>query len=249
MITYRVHPFAEWFPRISGEEYQAFKADIAEHGQRNPVIRLEDGTVIDGRNRLAVLAELGIEPIFATWEPRHEGDTPEAFIISENLHRRSLTDAQRTLIAARLVDAPHGGSYRDAMTTGKAAVALNVPQGMVARARRIIKHATPAVIAAVENGDMPISCAERIAQPTPKPRKPAQRERSHNFVPHEVDGPKPFLIEIREMIDGITARRDELAMIAKDMRVELVLSFARALGVAPAATHAEQRTMTGSPLG
>jgi hypothetical protein len=80
------HPLAEKYPLMSGDEYEAFKADIGERGLQNP-IWLYEGKILDGRNRYRACGELGVEPFFA----EYDGDDPVGFVDCQNLHRRHLT--------------------------------------------------------------------------------------------------------------------------------------------------------------
>jgi ParB family chromosome partitioning protein len=84
------HPAANIFPLMAGDDYAALVADIAEHGQREP-IWLYDGMILDGRNRYRACTGLGL--VCETRE--YTGDDPQAFVISLNLHRRHLTREQR----------------------------------------------------------------------------------------------------------------------------------------------------------
>ena len=45
---YEFHPIAGLFPLIEGEQYEKFKTDIAEHGQREPGV-IYEGRVLEGR--------------------------------------------------------------------------------------------------------------------------------------------------------------------------------------------------------
>ena len=93
-----VHPFALRFPLMSGEEYEAFKRDIAANGQREPII-IHGGMILDGRHRDRACREVGMKPDTKDWDG--EG-TPESFICNKNVHRRHLTDSQRAMIATSL---------------------------------------------------------------------------------------------------------------------------------------------------
>lgn len=76
------------FPLIDGDEFEALKRDIEEHGQREPIIYV-DGEIIDGRNRLRACQELGIEPKIRDLTAAEAGDT-FALVMSLNFHRRHL---------------------------------------------------------------------------------------------------------------------------------------------------------------
>src|SRR5438105_14319534 len=94
----RFHEDAALFPLMDEEALVALAQDIRAHGQRRPISR-HQGVIIDGRNRYLACRRAGVEPIFAEWDA--QGDVLD-FIVSENLHRRHLTTAQKAAIAADL---------------------------------------------------------------------------------------------------------------------------------------------------
>lgn len=93
----RYHEVANIFPLMTGADYDALKADIAEHGLREPIWLHPDGSIIDGRNRHRACIETGTPPRFETW---NGCGSLVAFVVSLNLHRRHLTPSQRAMIAA-----------------------------------------------------------------------------------------------------------------------------------------------------
>jgi N6-adenosine-specific RNA methylase IME4 len=95
----KYHEVANIFPLMTGAEYDALKADIAEHGLREPIWLHPDGSIIDGRNRHRACVELGIEPNFETW---NGNGSLVAFVVSLNLHRRHLDAGQRAMIGLRV---------------------------------------------------------------------------------------------------------------------------------------------------
>lgn len=50
--TGAVHPAAECFPFLAGDELQELVDDIAANGLRQPITLAADGVLLDGRNRL-----------------------------------------------------------------------------------------------------------------------------------------------------------------------------------------------------
>ena len=93
------HEAANVLPMMDGSAYDAFKADIAEHGLREPIV-LHDGRIVDGRNRYRACRELGIEPTTTNWDGK---GSLVSFIVSVNLHRRDLTPSQKAMAAAEFL--------------------------------------------------------------------------------------------------------------------------------------------------
>ena len=54
-------PAAQVFPLLQGDEFQALCEDIREHGLQEP-IKVLDGRVLDGRNRLRACPRVGVRP-------------------------------------------------------------------------------------------------------------------------------------------------------------------------------------------
>jgi phage N-6-adenine-methyltransferase len=116
------HPAAELFPLMEGGDFAELVADIAAHGQREPIV-MYDGMILDGRNRWRACQQLGLAPVYREWDG--VGD-PEAFVISLNLHRRHLTREQRAELMRTL--------RARGMTLQKIADAVGVSHETVRRA-------------------------------------------------------------------------------------------------------------------
>lgn len=91
----KIHPAAEIFPMIEGDELRALVDDIREHGLLEPIVVYKD-QILDGRGRMRACEVLDIEPTFIPYE----GSEPFAYSVSKNLIRRSLTASQKAAIAA-----------------------------------------------------------------------------------------------------------------------------------------------------
>lgn len=91
----KIHPAALIFPMLDSAALAALAEDIAAHGLREPLVLL-DGQVLDGRNRLAACELAGVDIVTRSL---HGCDSPTAYVLSANLHRRHLTSAQRTAVA------------------------------------------------------------------------------------------------------------------------------------------------------
>jgi hypothetical protein len=121
-----IHPAAELFPMMSPDELRALGEDIKKHGLRDPVAVYREGArrfLLDGRNRLAAMEAVGIDPQFALTQDRISirGDFPApleiktdpyAYVISKNIARRHLTAEQRRELIAKLIKQTPGKSDR-----------------------------------------------------------------------------------------------------------------------------------------
>ncbi len=156
------HPLANVFPLSDGEEFEALRADIAEHGVREPVV-LYEGQILDGRNRYRASRSAGVDCPMMTYE----GDDPAAYVVSLNLHRRHLTESQRAMAAAKLVSWARGENQHTSgsanLPTHKAAEMLKVSERSVTTARAVRDKGTPELQQKVEHGKVSVSAAADVA--------------------------------------------------------------------------------------
>lgn len=170
-----VHPAAELFPLIEGAEFDDLVADIAEYGQREKIAITPDRKILDGRNRYRACRRAGVVP-----ETRVEHSEPWAYVVSANLHRRHLTNGQRSMIgeewATRRQGGPQGpmiknersydllGQPRDKPPTlAEAAALVGVGESSLKRAREVKAHGTDELVHAVKAGAIPVATAARVA--------------------------------------------------------------------------------------
>ena len=104
---YKVHPAAAQFPPLTGADYEQMIESIRIRGQLQPVI-INGTELLEGCNRARCVEQLqreghAIDLKAVQWSPATPGETPAEYVMSVNLHRRHLTDAQRVQIAAELV--------------------------------------------------------------------------------------------------------------------------------------------------
>lgn len=157
----RPHPLAELFPMLPDSEIAELADDIVTFGQRVP-ITIHEGMVLDGRNRLAACLFAKVDPIF---EP-FTGEDPLGFVLSHNLHRRHLTDSQRAMVAARIVDwevglnQHSGGAHVPARA---AAERLSISERAVKAARRISEHGVAELVEAIRDGRLSIRTGEALS--------------------------------------------------------------------------------------
>jgi len=159
----QAHPLAELFPMLPQAELHELADDMVTFGQRVPIVLL-DGMVLDGRNRLAACEFAQIEPIFV----EYDGDDPLNFVLSHNLHRRHLSESQRAMVAARIVDWDLGINQNTAgpanLPTRKAAERLSISERAVRAARRIRERGAEELVTAIRDGRVSVHAGEALSE-------------------------------------------------------------------------------------
>lgn len=182
----QIHPAAELFPMMSGDEFASLVESIKAQGLREPAWLTSDGYLLDGRNRVAACEKAEVEPTFRTYS----GSDPVAFVMALNMNRRHLTVGQRAMVALKLVpmyeaeaakripqapgasrgiktsapaDLREQTSNRERESTHQAGVAAKVSGRAVQQAKRVAEHA-PDLKAKVESGELALDRADRIVR-------------------------------------------------------------------------------------
>lgn len=189
----KTHALCEMWPEMSADEFAALTEDIRANGLREPIWTYR-GEILDGRHRYRACVATGITP--TTRE--YEGDSPSAFVVSMNLHRRHLDTSQRAMVAARMATRTKGRPSKDngqicPLTQPEAAASLNVSTRAVKQAAAVIEHGTPGLIDAVTQGQVSVSAAEKIARP----------HVAQNSGNNEWYTPREFTDAAREVMGGI----------------------------------------------
>jgi ParB-like chromosome segregation protein Spo0J len=102
---YKVHPAASFFPLIEGEEFDALVMSIKTVGLMNPIV-LQDGMLIDGRNRLRAILELQSNHSsikILTKELETDVKSISEYIFDTNIQRRHLTPDQMASIGYEIL--------------------------------------------------------------------------------------------------------------------------------------------------
>jgi len=158
----QVHPLANLFPLMEGEDFDDLVADIKANELNEPIV-LHEGMILDGRNRYRACQAAGVDPTFVPYR----GNDPVAFVISANIRRRHLDASQRAMVAAKLATLRDGqrqvGQLADVPSQAEAATMLNVGERGVRRAREVLDRGTPELAHAVESGEVSVSAAATVA--------------------------------------------------------------------------------------
>jgi hypothetical protein len=176
---YTNHPAADLFPMMQGKQWEEFKEDIRQNGFQESVT-LYKNQILDGRNRYKAAIELDMidDLPISEIDDDHQFD-PFQWVISRNLHRRHLTESQRGMVAARLARLSVGRPSKEigsiehinAPSLEKAAEQLQVGKETVKRAKSVLEHGSPELIAAVDSGEVAVSRAATVAKTTPKEKQ------------------------------------------------------------------------------
>lgn len=181
VTDYKFHPATELFPMLDDDAIGRLAEDIRKHGLQNPIILYRNGAeevVLDGRNRLRACREAGAVPIFEYW---YNKGSPTAWVVSQNLHRRHLSESQRAMVAAGLVPL-YAAEARERDQTGKfahveepvgrardrAAESVNVSPRSVESAIQVTKDGVPELVAAVKRDEVAVSTAAVLTEDTPE---------------------------------------------------------------------------------
>lgn len=174
------HEYADIFPMLPLEELDTLAADIAANGLLEP-ITLYEGKVLDGRNRYVACLNVAVDPRFT----QYTGDDPLGFVVSKNLHRRHLGEAQRGVIAARLSNMRQGertdlepSANLQKVSQTEAAALLNVSPRTVASVKAIEREA-PDLLPAMESGALSVNAAMREVK---ERQREAKREANRELV-------------------------------------------------------------------
>jgi ParB-like chromosome segregation protein Spo0J len=183
-VMIRIHPAAEIFPMMSQVELAELAQDIRKNGQRESCVFFQN-QLIDGRNRWKACELIGIEP--ETCEIEIDDFDPVAYVLSQNLYRRHLTESQRAMAANRAktfysekAKERKGGRPKKPTANLQEVISSNgeaneqvaelfkVSPRLVAYADIVQSKGSKELQIAVETGEVAVTKAARIARNTSK---------------------------------------------------------------------------------
>lgn len=230
----KFHELSEIFPLIEGQSLDDLAADIKANGLREKIWTYE-GKILDGRNRFLACQRANVKPEFR----KFTGKDPLAFIVSLNIQRRHLTDAQRAMAAAKIATMRQGERTdlpprearlspnlppRGGRSQTEAAAELGVSVRSVQRAKKVIDSGSKALQHAVESNEVPLKKAASVvnlpksvqlaaakAKPEPKSTISSESERFDDIDDDEAAAQAAYEREIAASVDKVMQADDKLA--------------------------------------
>jgi hypothetical protein len=157
-------------PALSADELRLLEESIAADGCRDEIVLWanHDKTVIDGHNRYRICERLK-KPYKTMSLAFGSKDEVKLWMLRNQMGRRNLTDSQRAMLAARMVnlnpgDNQHTKEVTQICRTSDAANHAAVSPRTVTSARKVIEKGTPELQAAVTNGAVSVSAAAEVAK-------------------------------------------------------------------------------------
>lgn len=182
----KFHPYAEVFPLLEGAAFEELIADIKTFGLREKIWVYED-KILDGRNRYLACQKAKVKPLFRTFKGTLAGAL--ALVVSANLQRRQLTDAQKAFAGARISELRAGDNQYTTEVAARAATSqaeisekIGTSPDSIQRAKKVLRQGSAALQKAAESGEVPLKKAAAVvnlpkseqlsaarAKPAPKP--------------------------------------------------------------------------------
>lgn len=165
------HELSNLFGDMPKDDFAKLTDDIKRHGLQHPIVTW-NGEIIDGWHRYRACKAAGVTPEFTQFA----GDDKKAlrFVLQENALRRHLNEAKRIAISKTVLDwhthrAVNGdnqhtrvGVSTDTASSKDIAHAAGVGRASVMR-HTAIEQKAPALLPAVERGEIGLLTAERVA--------------------------------------------------------------------------------------
>ena len=158
MLKY--HEYATLLPAMSEEELEAMKEDIRTNGIHTPIV-MHGGKILDGRHRYEAAISIGMDIKDIPFTELPKSEDPMSYAVGANLHRRHLNPSQRALVVAKfsIQDKQKNRTSADKYK----AEFMNVSLPSVSHAKKVLKKGTSEIISAIENGEISVSDAAKIA--------------------------------------------------------------------------------------
>lgn len=171
--------FESLCPKLTDDERKLLEAAIEADGCRDAIVTWanHDDVIVDGYNRYRICRKkgLGYKTKSLTFQDR---EAVKAWIITNQLGRRNLNEAQRAILAAELVTTKDGGKQCANLHTDRVAAAeiAGVSPRSVSDAKKVLDKGSSELIEAVKDGEVAVSAAAVVADLPKKEQTKAVKE-------------------------------------------------------------------------
>ena len=191
------HPAADIFPMYPHSELARLAESIKREGQLDPIELLPDGTLLDGRNRLAACKLAGVEPSFTVVDP----DSPVTYVVARNLDGvREMTSAQRDALGVELV-AMFAVEAKDRMLAGKADPSPNsgYPSKSADLAADVVGRSSRSIESQKKIHDIAAQLSEHEAWRAAEPKLASDRDPWLAAMPDSIETPNEVVNKARDI--------------------------------------------------
>lgn len=167
------HPLqAAYYSPCSEVEDRALLESLRKEGQKDPVVILPDGTILDGNRRIVLLKQLGIDKVWVkVREDLANADpgTIEQAFLQYNFNRRQLHPLDMARIGLRLYEIERGRPYdklsggRQKEARDRVGVLLGISGRNLQRYMNVLKT-PPAIQRAVKSGYLTLKLGELLSR-------------------------------------------------------------------------------------
>lgn len=182
------------------EKVEAISKSIIENGldPTQPIIILEDGTIVDGHSRLLAAKKAGLDEVFVIVKKGFSSET-EVLMYEEHLQlsRRNLNEAEKLKHLENLLElkkqAQDAGKDISEFSDESIAQKLAISPRQVQKMREVESKATPQQLEAIRSGESTlnkvheeIKKTQGASRKTPVTKKGTEKEDSSNIYISEV---------------------------------------------------------------
>ncbi len=154
--------FRALIPDLTAGELALLEEGVLRDGICDAITVWGDGSIlVDGHNRLEMARKHNLRLRVKTLDFATR-DEAKRWIIRNQCGRRNLSESQRAMCAARLASLTRGDNQHTPIggtSQADAAEMFNVSERSVSRAKTVLDHGTPEVVAAVVNDELAVSKA------------------------------------------------------------------------------------------
>ncbi len=158
------HGLSSMFPKMSSSQRETLKTSLRTHGQRVPIVLLDE-LILDGGGRYDALADLGMPLRVANYI----GGDPRGFTFAQNFCRRSLTQGQGLMVAAKMTTLKPGEKSKPGAKETNLSISLEEAAewtgfsiSTIKTAKKVVESKRQDIIQAVESEKISIDLASKL---------------------------------------------------------------------------------------